>query len=97
MPDGVHAELPQNERMLTREILQTQQVTFEVTLIVKVNVKTAKIGILRQQILGGRVSGVRKKRLRIDRTTYPDQLLNEFDYPARTEPAGHGARNFIAY
>ena len=68
MPDRVHAELTKNKRMFAGEILQPQQVTFEIALIVKVNVETGKIGILREQIFGGRIGRIRKKRVRIDCT-----------------------------
>src|SRR5439155_20784470 len=60
MPDRVHAEFNNNKRMFTGEILQPQQVTFEIALIVKVNVETGKIGILREQIFGGRIRRIRK-------------------------------------
>ena len=96
MPDRVHAEFPQNKRMLAREILQSQQVTFEVTLIVKVNVETAKIGILRQQIFRRRVRGIGKKGIRIDCTADPNQFLYKFNHPTRAEPAGHCAGDFVA-
>ena len=46
--------------MLAREILQSQEITFEITLIVEVNIETAKIGILRQQIFRRRVRGIGK-------------------------------------
>ena len=66
MPDRVHAELTKNKRMFAGEILQPQQVTFEIALIVKVNVETGKIGILREQIFGGRIRRIRKERIGID-------------------------------
>ena len=43
MPDCVHAEFAQDKRMLAGEILQPQQVTLEILLVVKVNIKTTKI------------------------------------------------------
>src|SRR5215475_4604189 len=49
MPDRVHAEFAQDKRMFAGEILQPQQVTFEIALVVKVNVEARKIGILRKQ------------------------------------------------
>src|SRR5436190_1409110 len=70
MPDRVHAELTKNKRMFAGEILQPQQVTFEIALIVKVNVETGKVGILRKQIFGGRIRRIRKERVRIDPTEY---------------------------
>src|SRR5437667_9222198 len=66
MPDGVHAEFAQDEGMLAGEILQPQQVTLEILLVVKVNIKTTKIGILWQQIFGRRIRGVGKERITID-------------------------------
>ena len=72
MPDGVHAEFPQDKRMLAGEILQPQQVTLEILLVVQVNIKTAKIGVLRQQIFGWRIRGVGKERIGINRAPDPD-------------------------
>ena len=66
MPDRVHAEFTEDKRMFAGEILQPQQVTFEIALIVKVNVEARKIGILREQIFGGRIRRIRKERIRID-------------------------------
>src|SRR6266567_7829122 len=96
MPDRVHAEFPQNERMLACKILQSQQVTFEVTLIVKVNVETAKIGILRQQIFRRWVCGIGKEGIRIDSTAYANQFLYKFNHPTRAKPAGHCAGDLVA-
>src|SRR5437762_7705686 len=95
MPDRVHAEFPQNKRMLACEILQSQEVTFEVTLIVKVNVETAKIGILRQQIFRRRIRGIGKEGIRIDGTSDPDQFLYKFNHPTRAKPAGHCAGDLV--
>ena len=39
MPDGIHAELAQNERPIFGQILQAQQVPLELALVVQVNVK----------------------------------------------------------
>ena len=72
MPDGVHAEFAQDKRMLPGEILQPQQVTLEILLVMKVDIKTAKIGILRQQIFGWRIRGVGKQRIGINRAPDPD-------------------------
>src|SRR6266576_5659700 len=96
MPDRVHAEFPQNKRILAREILQSQQVTLEVTLIMKVNVETTKVGILRQQIFRWRVRGVGKEGIRIDSTADPNQFLDKFNHPTRAKPAGHCAGDFVA-
>jgi hypothetical protein len=72
MADGVHAEFPEDKRMLASKILQPQQITFEVGLIVKVNVETTKIGILRQQIFGWRIGGIRKEGIRVDPASDPN-------------------------
>ena len=63
----VHPEFAQHKRPFFREILQTQQVTFEVALIVQVNVEAEEIDVLRQQIFRRRKTGVGKENLRIDR------------------------------
>src|SRR5258708_8827680 len=52
MSNRVHAELAQHERTLAGEILQAQKVTFEIALIMEINVETKKINILRTQISG---------------------------------------------
>ena len=72
MPDGIHAEFPQDKRTFARKVLKSQQVAFEIALIVKVNVETAKIGILRKQIFSGRVSSIGKERIRINSTPDPN-------------------------
>src|SRR5438093_12640745 len=69
MSDGVHAEFAQDKRMLAGEILQPQQVTLEILLVVEIDVKTTKIGILRQQIFGWRIRCVGKKGIRINRAS----------------------------
>src|SRR5262249_34259122 len=65
MPDRVHPEFSEDERMFAREILQSEQIALEIALIVKINIETGKIGILRKQILGRRIRRVRKERIRI--------------------------------
>src|SRR2546423_15633891 len=94
MPDRVHAEFTQNKRMVACEILQSQQVTFEVTLIVKVNVETAKIGILREQIFRRRGRGIGKKGVRIERTADPNQFLPKIKHPTAAHTAGPCAGDF---
>src|SRR5581483_1639542 len=96
MPDRVHAEFAQDKRMLACEILQTQQVPFEITLIVEVNIETAKVSVLRQEIFRRRVRGIGKQGIRIDGTPDPYQFLYKFNHPARTEPASHGAGDLVA-
>ena len=66
MPDRVHAEFTKNERLLAREILQSQQIALEIPLIVEVNIETAKVGILRQQIFGRRIGSIGEQSIRID-------------------------------
>src|SRR5439155_26641357 len=61
MPDGVHAELAEDKRMFPGEFLQPEQITLEIMLVVKINIKTTKIGILRQQIFGWRISRIGKE------------------------------------
>ncbi len=96
MPDGVHAEFAQDKRMLAGEILQPQQITLEILLVVEIDIKTTKIGILRQQIFGGRIGGIGKKGIRIDRASYANQFFHEFNHATPAEPARHSAGNFVA-
>src|SRR5437667_6764916 len=97
MSDGVHAEFAQDKRMLAGEILQPQQITLEIVLVVQVNIKATKIGILRQQIFGWGISGVRKERVRIDRASDANQFLDKLNHSARAEPSRHRTGNLIAY
>src|SRR5947207_4069313 len=96
MPDRVHAEFPQDKRMLASEILQPQQVTLEIRLVVKINIKTRKIVILRQQVFGWRISGIVKEGIRINRASEPNQFLHEFNHATRPEPARHCAGDLVA-
>ena len=67
MSDGVHAEFAKDKRTLACKILQPQQIALELVLVVEVNIETAKIGVLWQQIFGRRIGGVGKEGSRIDR------------------------------
>ena len=96
MPDRIQAEFAKDQRTLFRQILQTQQVAFEIALIVQVNIETGKIDVLRQEIFGRWISGVGKKNIRIHATSDPNQFLYEFCDAACPEPTHHRARNFIA-
>ena len=72
MADGIHTEFPEDKRMLATEILQSQQIAFEIALIMQVNIEAAKIRVLGQQIFGRRISGVGKEGIRIDCAPHPD-------------------------
>src|SRR6267154_3809330 len=96
MPDGVHAEFAQDKRMLAGEILQPQQIALEILLVMKVNIKATKIGVLRQQIFGWWIRCIGKKGIRIDRASYANQFFHEFNHAAPAEPARHSAGNFVA-
>ena len=47
-------------------------------LIVQINVKTAKIDILWQQIFRWWISGIRKQHIGINRPSDPNQILDKF-------------------
>src|SRR6516164_5440609 len=96
VPDRVYPEFTEDERMLAGEILQPQQIALEVALVVKINIETGKIGVLRKQIFGGRIRRVRKERVRIDPTSDLYQFLDELDHSARAEPTRHRAGDFVA-
>ena len=68
----------------------------EIALIVQVNVEAAKIDILRQEIFGRRISGIRKKSVGIDCAPDPNQALDKIRDAAHTEPPHHRARDFVA-
>ena len=96
MANRVHAELAENERPFLGQVLQTQQILFELVLIVQINVEAEKIDILREEIFGRRISRVRKERVGIDRAADADQFLHELRDAAHAEPAHHRARDFVA-
>ena len=96
MANRVHAELAENERPFFGQILQTQQILFEVALIVQINVEAEKIDILRQEIFGRRISRVGKENVGIDRAADANQFFHELGDPAHAEPAHHRARDFVA-
>src|SRR5438874_12889090 len=62
----------------------------------QVNVEAAKIDILRQEIFGRRISGIRKKSVWIDCAPDPNQALDKMRDPAHAKPAHHRARDFVA-
>ena len=61
----IHAEFAQNEWSIFGQILQPQEIAFEITLIVEVNVETEEIHILRKEIFGWRIGGIGKQDVRI--------------------------------
>ena len=61
----VHPEFAEHERFFFRQILQSQQILFEIALVVQVNVETAEIDILRQEIFCRRITRVGKENIRI--------------------------------
>ena len=97
MPDRVHAEFPKDERMLAGQILQPQQITLKIALVVQVNIKTGEIDVLRQQVFGRWISGIGKKDIGVVAPSDPNQFLHKFHDAARTEPAHHRARDFVAH
>src|SRR5205085_7794126 len=78
------------------QILQSQKIAFEVALIVQINVEAEKVDILRQQIVGRRISRVGKKNVRINRASDAHQIFDELSDTAHAEPAGHRARDLVA-
>jgi len=80
--------------MLAREILQSQQVTFEVTLIVKVNVENSKNRHSAATDIPSVGMWHRKRGIRIDSTAYANQFLYKFNHPTRAKPAGHWCWRF---
>ena len=94
MPDRVHAEFAEHERPIFREILQAEQVLFEVALVVQVNVETVEIDVLREEIFRRRITRVGKENVRIDLAPDPNEMLDKFRHPAHAEPAHHRGRRF---
>ena len=77
MADRVHPELAEHERLFFREILQAEQVLFEVALVVQVNVEAVEIDVLREEILRRRITRVGKEHVRISFPTDTDERLDE--------------------
>ena len=95
--DGVHAEFPEHERTVLREVLQAREVAIEVLLTVQVDVEGEKVGVLRQQVFGRRKAGVRIKHLGVHALGQEDEVLDEFGHATRTQPTHHVAGDFIAH
>src|SRR5438477_4088843 len=96
VPDRVHPKFAKNKRMLLGEILQAEQITLEIALVMQVNVKTKEIDVLRQQKFGRRIGRVRKQRPWIQVSTDVDEMLDEFGDATHTEPADHLRGDFVA-
>src|SRR5258708_1333994 len=96
MTDRVHTKLAKDERFFLGQILQAQQIFFELALIVQINVEAKKVDILRQEIFGRRISRVRKENVRIDCTTDSNQMFDKLGYAAHPEPAHHRTGDFIS-
>ncbi len=92
----VHAEFTQDERPVFREILQAQQIAFEISLVVQVNVEAAEIAVLRQKKLRRRIARIREKHIRIGLAADSNQLLDEFRHTPHAQPAHHRAGNLVA-
>ena len=97
MPDRVHAEFPEDERLVLREVLQAREVALEILLPVQVNVERHEIAVLREQVFGRGVARVGKKRLRIGFLPDVDQPLDELDDLPRAQPADHRRRDLVSH
>ena len=78
-----------------REILQPQEISLEVALVVQINVEAIEIDVLRQEIFRRRITRVGKENVRIGLAPDADQLLDKFGYAPDAEPAHHRGRNFV--
>src|SRR3982751_6577629 len=96
MSNRVHPKFAENERTLLSEILQTEEITFEIGLTMQVNIETKEIDILRQEKFGRRIGRVGIKRARINVATSVDEMLDELGDATHTEPANHLRRDFVA-
>src|SRR4029453_11640736 len=97
MPNGVHAKLTEDERAVFGKVLQPEQITLELALMVEINVEAAEIDVLRQKIFGGWISGVGKKNVGIESAADPHQRFDKLRHAARTQPADHRAWNFVGH
>ena len=96
VPDGVHTEFAKDEWLVVGQILKPRQVAIKVVLPVQVDIECHKVAVLRKEILGRRIAGVREKGARVFRAADVDQLLDKLrDFP-RSEPTHHRRRDFIA-
>src|SRR6266404_7146705 len=50
MSDRVHSEFAQHERLFFREILQAEEILFEIALVVQVDVETTEVDVLREEV-----------------------------------------------
>ena len=61
----VHPELAEHERLFLGQILQAEEVFFEIALVVQVNVEAIEIDVLREEIFRWRITRVGKENVRI--------------------------------
>ena len=78
MPDRIHPEFAKDKRALFGEVLQSEEISLEVALIVQVNVETKEIDVLRQQKFGRRIGRIGIQWPRIQIATDVDEMLDEF-------------------
>src|ERR1700722_14847963 len=96
MRNSVHAELAKDERTFLSQILQPQEVTLEVALIVEIDIEAKENDVLRQQIFRGRKSGEGKQNFGIGRASDAHQMLDKLNHLPDAQPASHRARDFVA-
>ncbi|NBR45779.1 MAG: hypothetical protein EBT68_01395 [Verrucomicrobia bacterium] len=95
MPDRVHAELPQHQRPLLGQVLETREVGAQVGSAVEVNVVGKKVRLLGKKVFRRRKIRVRRQRRRILILDDARQGIQERLDPLRAVPADKVRRNLV--
>src|SRR3984957_167012 len=97
MPESIHADLAQQERLVPNQVLEPEQIAAERFGIVQVDVEGDKIERRQVEILGWRVTGIRYQPVRVSLSGNVSQFGEEFLDPASALPTDHVGRDFIAH
>ena len=92
----IHPEFAEHERLFLGQVLQAQEVLFEIALIVQVDVEAAEIDVLREEIFRRRITRVGKENVRIRFASDADERFEKLRHAPHAEPAHHRRRDFVA-
>ncbi len=96
VPQRVHAQLAQQQRLIADEVLQPEQVTVERFAVVQVDVEGREVEGREVQVLGGRVAGVGDQAVRVGLPGHVPQLPEEALHAAGAVPAEDVRGNLVA-
>ena len=93
----VHAEFPEDQRLVLREVLQPGEVLFKIALPLEIDVVGDEIDIARKQKFRRRITGETEERPRIGRAGDADEFLDKLDDVLRPEPAHDGKGDLVPH